>query len=285
MIDLHLHTTYSDGASETEDLVREALAFKLQAMAITDHDNTQSYAIALEAAKGTDLEIIPGIEINTVWAERETEVHVLGYYIDTDNKALQKVIKKHQEARVEQIREIAGLLQGQGGLAITFEDIQAQSRDLGSLGRPHIAQTIVEKEGAATISEAFSKYLKRNSSTYVRRSTVSPHEAAEAISESGGIPVIAHPGDMEHIEQLVVEMMDYGLRGLEAYHRSHFPATIEFHCGLAEKYGLIVTGGTDYHGMADSYQNALSRLHTPDYVYAELKKEHQQRHKASFKVS
>ncbi len=287
MIDLHLHTTYSDGISETGDLIREALAFGLQAIAITDHDNTESYALAAEAARGSSMEVIPGIEINTVWSPKnapETEVHVLGYYIDPADPDLRGVINTHKTARTEQIKEIVKKL-NKAGVPVSYEDIAEKSCEGGCLGRPHVAKTIVEKGGAGTISEAFQKYLNRDAQTYHRRNTVPPHEAVEAIYECGGIPVIAHPNEMEGIETLVVELMDYGLRGLEAYHRRHSPAIIEFHCSLAEKYGLIVTGGTDYHGPADSYQNALARLHTPDYVYEELKKERARRNMATFKVS
>lgn len=284
MIDLHLHTTFSDGMSEAEDLIREAVAFGLEAIAITDHDNTQSYSIARQQAAGSALEVIPAIEINTVWEEYETEVHILGYYIDMSESNLRQVIETHRANRYKQIETLANKLKAKG-LDITYEEILAQSRDNGSLGRPHVARALVNKGQVATISDAFNQYLTRKSDVYVKRQTVSPHEAVEAIYECGGIPVIAHPAEMEHVEQLVEELMDYGLRGLEAYHKSHRPAIIEYHCTLAERYGLIITGGTDYHGPADAYQKALGRLCIPDYVLPRLKLERDRRKKASFKVS
>lgn len=284
MIDLHLHTTFSDGVSEAEDLIREAISFGLEAIAITDHDNTQSYNIACKEAAGSALDVIPGIEINTVWEEHQQEVHILGYYIDMQEKNLRAVIEQHRAARYEQIEELAKRLQDKG-IDITYEEILAQSRENGSLGRPHVARALLNKGKVSTISDAFNQYLTRKADVYVKRNTVSPHEAVEAIYECGGIPVIAHPGEMEHVETLVEELLDYGLRGLEAYHKSHRPAIIEYHCTLAERYNLIVTGGTDYHGQADGYQKALQKLCTPDYVYSNLKKEHQRRQQASFKVS
>jgi predicted metal-dependent phosphoesterase TrpH len=148
-----------------------------------------------------------------------------------------------------------------------------------------VAKAIVEKGGAATISDAFKKYLVPSAPTYHRRDTVTPHDAVEAIYEAGGIAVIAHPGDMEIIEALSTDLINYGLRGLEAYHRSHSSVEIEFHCSLAERLGLIVTGGTDFHNTADVYANALGRLHLPDWIYPELKKEKQRLDMCSIKAS
>jgi predicted metal-dependent phosphoesterase TrpH len=284
MIDLHLHTTWSDGVSEVADLIREGADFGLEAIAITDHDNTGSYALAVDAAKDANMEVIPGIEINTVWEKHHQEVHVLGYYIDPYETNLQAVIETHRQNRYAQIEIFAEKLQDKG-IDITYDDILAQSRDEGSLGRPHIARALMAKGKVATISDAFNQYLTRNCDTYVKRKTVSPHEAVEAIYESGGIPVIAHPGEMEHIETLVEELLDYGLRGLEAYHKSHRPAIIQYHCDLAERHGLIVTGGTDYHGEAVGYKKALGRLCTPSHVLTNLHAERDRRQKAVFKVS
>ncbi len=283
--DLHLHSTFSDGNSQAEALIEEAISFGLKAIAITDHDNAASYNVALKAAEGTDIEIIPGIEINTVWDEEDCELHVLGFYIDREHPALQKVMTQHQEARHQHMQDFAKALRKQAGFDITYEEIKERAGHCVSLGRPHIANVLVEKGKVSSINEAFNKYLNRKAKTYARKQTVSPHEAVEAIADSGGIPVIAHPGDTPNIEKLTVELMDYGLRGLEAYHRSHTPGVIAYYCTLAEQYGLIVTGGTDYHGKVDGYQQALGRLHTPHWVLDELRNEHQRSRKAKFKLS
>lgn len=283
MIDLHMHTTFSDGSIAPEELVAMALENGLEAIAITDHDNTLSYLPAVEAAKGKPLDIIPGIEINTWWNDHE--VHVLGYYIDPNNSYLQEVCQEHNCARHKQMEDFVGLIQKHGRIKLTLEDIQSYSRPGGTIGRPHVAKAIVEKGGAANISDAFRKFLVPSAPTYHRRPTVTPHEAVEAIYDSGGIAVIAHPGDMEIIEDLAEDLMNYGLRGIEAYHRSHSSVEIEFHCSLAERLGLIVTGGTDFHGTVDLYPNALSRLHMPDWVYSELKKEKSRLDMTSVKAS
>ncbi len=283
MIDLHMHTTFSDGSISPEELVAMVIEHGMEAIAITDHDNTQSYLPAMKAAEGTSLEIIPGIEINTWW--KGHEVHVLGYYIDPENETLKDVCKEHNCAREEQLTHLVSLIRKQSRIGITVEDIQAFSRPGGTIGRPHVAKALVEKGGANNISDAFRKFLVPTAPTYHRRETVSPHEAVEAIYEAGGIAVIAHPGDMPIIEELATDLINYGLRGLEAYHKSHSPAEIEFHCSLAEKLGLIVTGGTDFHGTPDLYPNALSRFHLPDWVYAQLKQEKRQIDLRSVKVS
>lgn len=281
-IDLHMHTVFSDGQCLPEELVSALAEQGLTAFAVTDHDTTESLALVRKAAESTGMTVIPGIEINTVWKEKE--VHILGYYIDPEDAGLQAVIKQHQDARVVQMQEMAAKLKRLKRIDISFEDIKAASGH-NSLGRPHVAKVIVEKGAATTISEAFNRYLNPKCETYVRRKTAPPHEAVEAIYDSGGIPVIAHPGDMEAIEDLTLDLMNYGLRGLEAYHRSHSPALIEFHCSLAEKHGLIVTGGTDFHGTPDLYAKALERVKMPEYVYDELQNAHRQRGLSLFKAS
>lgn len=283
MIDLHMHTVFSDGASTPEELVQACLEQNLEAIAVTDHDNTESLVHVQKAAEGTNLEIIPGIEFNTYLGEQE--VHVLGYFIDPEHELIKQVIDKHREARVGQMHEFAEKLKKVGKIDITYDDIRNQASSEGVMGRPHVANVLIEKGAVSTIGEAFGKYLSRNTKTYVSRKTCEPHEAVEAIYESGGIPVIAHPKEMPGIEDLTIDLMNYGLRGLEAYHRSHSPVLIEFHCSLAEKHGLIVTGGTDFHGTSDLYPKAIERLHMPRRVIDAFKQENANRKMSMFKAS
>jgi 3',5'-nucleoside bisphosphate phosphatase len=273
MFDFHCHTVYSDGAARPEALVNAAISSGVKAMAITDHDTTRSYPIAKAAviAANADLDLIPGIEINTVW--KNHEVHVLGYFIDPDDTGLQDLIQRHHLARKSQMKAICKKLQKKIKCQLSFEDVCRVAGPTASLGRPHMAQALVKLGVANTIGEAFQKYLMPSCATYERRDTATPHEAVEAIYDSGGIPVIAHPGEMPDFENLVRELMNVGLRGLEAYHRSHSPAMIEFHASLAERFGLIVTGGTDFHGVADNYCPALNRLYMPPHIYDSLKQD------------
>lgn len=283
MIDLHMHTVFSDGASTPEELVQAVLEQKLEAIAVTDHDNTESLIHIQKAAEGTGLEIIPGIEFNTYLGDQE--VHVLGYFIDSDHELMQDIINRHRESRVAQMHEFADKLKKVGKIDITYDDIRSQASSEGVMGRPHVAKALIEKGAVSTIGDAFGKYLSRNTKTYVSRNTCTPHEAVEAIYESGGIPVIAHPKEMPGIEELATDLMNYGLRGLEAYHRGHSPVLIEFHCSLAEKLGLIVTGGTDFHGTSDLYPKAIDRLHMPRRVIEAFKQENANRKMSMFKAS
>lgn len=271
MIDLHMHTVYSDGSVRPEDLVALGLEHELEAIAITDHDTTESLCFARQAAEDKAIDIIPGIEINTHWEKQE--VHILGYYINPEYTGIVNINKKHYHSRLEQIEAMSNRIRSKAKIDFTFQEVYKKSNGIGSIGRPHIAKVLLEKGVVTTIGEAFNRYLNPSCSTYVSRETASPHDAVEAIYESGGIAVIAHPGDMKNIEELAKELTHYGLRGLEAYHRSHSPALIEFHCTLAEKLGLIVTGGTDFHGTVDLYKKSLDRLHMPSNLYSMLREE------------
>ncbi|MEM0952445.1 MAG: PHP domain-containing protein [Cyanobacteria bacterium P01_H01_bin.74] len=276
MIDLHMHTLYSDGSVLPDVLVQLGLDHNLEAIAITDHDTTESLVSAKKAAAEKSspersIDIIPGIEINTYLEEQE--VHVLGYYIDPDAEALKKVIKKHHQSRIDQIEGFVDTFKKKFKINFSFEDVMKHSNGIGTIGRPHVAKALIEKKVVSTMSEAFKKYLKVNCPTYVPRQTVLPHDAVEAIYDSGGIAVIAHPGEMKGFETLVTELIHYGLRGLEAYHKSHSPALVEYHCCLAEKLGLLVTGGTDFHGDAEAYPKVLEKLCLPEKTYAILKEE------------
>ena len=156
-------------------------------------------------------------------------------------------------------------------IKIKFDDIKKLVAPKGSIGRPHIARAITNAGGVQSVVEAYAKYINDDSQVYVQRKTVTPHEAVEIIYEAGGIPVFAHPVDIDISEQLTKEMMSYGLRGLEAYHRKHSPAVVEYFSSMAEKYGLIVTGGSDFHAPSLNYGTILmGKNFVPAWVYDKL---------------
>lgn len=271
-VDLHIHTSYSDGVFSPEKIVDTAIDAGLGAIAITDHDNILSYGIAKEYAKDKSLEILPGVEINTLY--KGYEVHILGYFMNLEDSDFQKLIKTQQQARIKQTKEILTLLSKKEGIRIPYENIIRQVADGGSIGRPHIAKAITNAGGTSSVIEAYNKYIHDDSPVYVQRKTVSPFEAVEVIYEAGGIPVFAHPYDVDIADSLAKEMMNFGLRGLEAYHRKHSPAIIEYFSTLAEKYGLIVTGGSDFHAPNPLNGNViLGKNFVPEWVYDELIKE------------
>jgi len=273
-IDLHIHTTYSDGMLNPEQIVDTALECELDVIALTDHDNVLSYDIAHNYVKekNIDLEIISGVEINTIY--KGYEVHILGYLMDKQNSQFIDLINFQQKARIEQTHKIIELLAKKQGIKIKFEDIQKLVAPKGSIGRPHIARAITNAGGTASVIEAYSKFINNKSDVYVERKTVSPHDAVEIISEAGGIPVFAHPIDVDIADKLTVELMNYGLRGIEAYHRKHSPAAVEHFSSLAEQYGLIVTGGSDFHAPSMNHGVILmGKNFVPESIYDNLLRE------------
>lgn len=278
-IDLHIHTTYSDGIFSPEKIIDTAISAGLDAIAITDHDNVLSYPVAKEylekiqpVGSQKPLILIPGIEINTIY--KNYEVHILGYYMDMENADFQKVVKYQQAARIKQTKEIIRLLAKKEGIKIDIDDIKNLVSIGGSIGRPHLAKAICSAGGTASIIDAYNKYINNKSPVYIQRKTVSPHEAVETIYDAGGIPVFAHPYDVDIAESLIKELMNYGLRGIEAYHRKHSPAMVEYFSTIAEKYGLIMTGGSDFHAPHPTTGNViLGKSFIPEWIYGKLVEE------------
>lgn len=271
--DLHIHTYYSDGVFSPEKIVDTAIDVGLQAIALTDHDNILSYDVAQkylkESGKDKKLEVIRGIEVNTLY--KGYEVHILGYFMDVNDNDFKEMLKSQQQARVKQTKEIISLLAKKESIKIKFEDIKKQVAEGGSIGRPHIAKAITNAGGTSSVMDAYAKYIHDDSPVYVQRKTVSPHDAVEIIYDAGGIPVIAHPHDIDIAEPLIKELMQYGLRGIEAYHRKHSPACVEYFSSMAEELGLIVTGGSDFHcPNIMNGQIMLGKNFVPDWVYDKL---------------
>ena len=271
--DLHIHTYYSDGVFSPEKIIDTALDVGLQAIAITDHDNVLAYDIGQKHIKENGLEnkieLIIGIEVNTLY--KNHEVHILGYMMNPEDKDFQAMLKAQQAARIKQCKEILALLSKKEGIKVKFEDVKKLVAEGGSIGRPHIAKAITAAGGTANVMDAYAKYIHDDSPAYVQRKTVSPQDAVEIIYDAGGIPVIAHPHDLDIAESLIKELMTFGLRGIEAYHRKHSPACVEYFSSMAEELGLIVTGGSDFHTPnIMNGQIILGKNFVPEWVYEKL---------------
>ena len=271
--DFHIHTYFSDGVFSPEKIVDTAIDVGLQVIALTDHDNILSYDVAKNYIKEKNLEdkleIICGIEVNTLY--KNNEVHILGYFMDVNNSDFKEMLKQQQQARIKQTKEIISLLSKKEGIKIKLDDIKKQVAEGGSIGRPHIAKAITNAGGTHSVMDAYAKYINDESPVYVQRKTVSPHDAVEIIYDAGGIPVIAHPHDLDIAENLIKELMQYGLRGIEAYHRKHSPACVEYFSSMAEELGLIVTGGSDFHcPNIMNGQIILCKNLVPEWVYDKL---------------
>lgn len=277
--DLHIHTNFSDGVFTPEKLVDTAMEIGLDVIALSDHDNILSHKIAFdhlqklkEEGCEKNLIVVPGVEINTIY--KNYEIHILGYFMDVENSDFKSMLKSQQEARVAQTKEILTLLYKKEGIKVSFDKIKSLVAPGGSIGRPHIAKSITMVNGTSSVTEAYDKYIHDGSDVYVQRKTVTPHDAVEIIYHAGGIPVIAHPYDIDIAEKIIEELTQYGLRGIEAYHRKHSPAMVEYYFTLAEKLGLIVTGGSDFHAPNPNNGNIiLGKNFVPEWVYEKMLEE------------
>jgi hypothetical protein len=241
-IDLHLHSTASDGVYTPTELVQVSIDKGLEFISLTDHDTTDGIPEALNATWGTPLTVIPGVEISTE-ANSPFEIHILGYYVNHQYPPLQEKLSQLRESRAERAQKVLDLL-AENGCPVSWQRVTGLAGD-GSIGRPHIAQAMVEANHVESIEMAFRRYLGRGMPAYVPRFKLLPRQAIALIREAGGVPVLAHPSRVvEHIPSLVEE----GLLGLEVYYNDYLQPEIDFLLGLAEKHDLVVTGGTDYHG-------------------------------------
>ena len=269
--DFHIHTYYSDGVFSPEKIVDLAVEAGLEVISLTDHDNVLSYGVAQKHidSNGLNLKLIQGIEVNTLY--KEYEVHILGYFPDVEDSDFKNLLKIQQQARIKQTKEILALLNKKEGIKIKFEDVKNMVAEGGSIGRPHIAKAITNAGGTSNVMEAYKKYIHADSPVYVERKTVSPFDAVEVIYDSGGIPVIAHPYDIDIAEDLIKNLMNCGLVGIEAYHRKHSPAIVEYFSSMAENLGLIVTGGSDFHvPNIMNGQIILGKNFVPEWIYDKL---------------
>jgi 3',5'-nucleoside bisphosphate phosphatase len=244
-IDLHVHTNASDGKLPPEEVVALAARQGVGLLAIADHDTVAAYSRAVEAARNyPDLKIIPAIELSS--HAPGNEVHILGYFINCGSPILESELKILRSSREERVKAMVAKLQGLG-LAITLERVQ-EIAGAGSIGRPHIAQALMEKGYVTEFREVFDKYIGQGGPAYVDRHKLTPEQAIELVLQCGGFPVLAHPTTL-NLDAHLPGMLAAGLMGLEVYYKDYMPETRQDLANLARKYRLFVTGGTDFHGI------------------------------------
>jgi predicted metal-dependent phosphoesterase TrpH len=249
LVDLHVHSTASDGKNQPAELIAKAAELGLKVISLTDHDSVEGIVPAIMAVKDyPDLTFIPGVEISTDLPDGEA--HILGYFIDYKNPEFQKELEKFRDSRTGRGRRMVEKLNGLG-INIDWARVQAIAGD-GAIGRPHVAQAMLEKGYIKTFEEAFDKYIGHGGPAYVEREKMTPQEAVQLILSAGGIPVLAHPFTVKEPEAMVKSLKKVGLMGIEAYYKDNTADTTQATLKLAQKYGLIATGGTDYHGISDS---------------------------------
>jgi len=277
-IDLHCHTTASDGRMSPTELVRFAASLALRVIAVTDHDSTEGVVEALTEAKRYGLEVIPGVELSCDVAEGE--LHMLGYFVDPVDPAFQAELTRLREGRVGRAQRMVQRLT-ELGYPISFQRVQELAGD-GAMGRPHVAQALLEAGHIANRAEAFDRFIGRNGPAYVPRPRLSPTDAVHLVRSVGGLPVFAHPfivrqdgstTELIPIAASLPELTAAGLAGLEAYYPRYRPTHTDRLLALARQYGLLVTGGSDFHGV-ESAGAALGSIYVPKKCVTALKEAH-----------
>ena len=259
-VDLHIHSTASDGNFSPAEVVGKAAERGLTIIALTDHDTVDGIASALAAAKAfPQLEVIPGVEIST--DVPAGEVHVLGYFVDYTNHELKASLERMRHSRQERACGMVTKL-GKLGIHIEWQRVQ-EIAGSGSIGRPHIAQAMLEKGYIASIKEAFTKYISRDGPAYVKRGKMTPQEAVELLLRTNGLPVLAHPLTINDPETMVIKLKAAGLVGIEAYYYGYTAEEVSQLVSLANRYNLITTGGSDYHGPNSSIEATLGGADVP----------------------
>jgi predicted metal-dependent phosphoesterase TrpH len=248
MIDLHTHSTASDGSYSPADLIRYAKTKGIRALALTDHDCVDGLQEAMAVGKEIGVEVIPGVELSAEFPNGT--MHILGLFVNPSDSVFLQRLATLQKARSQRNPKIIEKLRDMG-IKITYEEVTASSGG-GQVGRPHFARVLMKKGYVRTISEAFEKYLKNGGPAYVEKERFSPEECITLIHKAGGVAVLAHPFTLylsvEELDRLLEQLTPTGLDGVEAYYSVHTPEQTAQYEQLVRKWGLVATGGSDFHG-------------------------------------
>ena len=266
-VDLHSHTTASDGALEPRELVREAARHGVRVLAITDHDSTEALAEAFdEVAKHPPMTLVPGIEINC--DVDGGEVHILGYFLEYQTEWFQAFLREQRAERVARVYRIAARL-AELGMPIDPEEVFALVKE-GSAGRPHVAQVMVARGYVKSFREAFDRYLRAGGPANVPRKKLSPAQAVDIIRRVGGVPVLAHPGLAER-DEIIPDLVQAGLMGIECYYHEDSNSQMLNYLRICKDLNLVATGGSDFHGLHIGRTNPLGSPPVPLSVFEALK--------------
>lgn len=277
IVDLHVHSTKSDGSFTPSELVNYALEKGLSAFALTDHDTTEGLDEAMEAAKGKTVEVIPGIEFSTEYEGKD--IHIVGLYIDYKGESFTKQIQAFVDSRIERNRKMCANLQN-AGIDISYEKLLS-SFPGAVITRAHYAKYLLDQGVVKSMPEAFDRFLGDHTRYFVPREKVTPTQAVKLILDAKGIPVLAHPTlyhmSDKRLELLLYRLKEAGLAAMECIYSTYTPAEERQMKKLADKYGLLPSGGSDFHGstkpkldLAVGYGN----LQVPEEILIHLKKWH-----------
>ena len=243
--DLHLHTFFSDGTYSPEELVAHASRQELAAIALTDHDTVEGCERAAAACSSARIDFVPGAELTA--DQNGTEVHILGYFLDITSPDLLRETAKFQTVRQDRIREMVARL---NALNVPLQvDLVFELANCRAPGRPHVARALVNSGHCRTVDEAVERFLKKNRPAWVPKFKISAPGAIDLIHKAGGVAILAHPA-LNGVDDQIPQMAEAGLDGLECFHTKHSGPTAAHYVNLAAKYKLLVTGGSDCHGMS-----------------------------------
>ncbi|NLF13243.1 MAG: PHP domain-containing protein [Anaerolineaceae bacterium] len=277
-VDLHSHTTASDGGLAPQDLVARAASLGIEVLAITDHDTTTGVPAALAEARRLDIVVVPGVEISAL-SGRE-EIHLLGYFVDVENEELQAFLGRTRVARRERAEKMLARL-AQLGLPVEWERVVELAGEAGSIGRPHVATTLLEAGLIHSWDEAFERWIGRGCPAYVERYKLTPEDAIDLVRASGGLPVLAHPyiytrkGERKkdlNLKHWLPRLVRAGLAGIEVYYPNYPRRVSRSLLEMALYYGLMITGGSDFHGGAMA--NGLGSVDVPWAAWEGLERRH-----------
>lgn len=243
--DLHLHTCFSDGTYTPEELVAQAARHHFAAIALTDHDTLEACPAAAAACEKAGIEFIPGSELTA--EQDDVEVHLLAYFVDITDQELLAEMARFQAVRQNRIREMCARLQALG-VDLPADDVFTLA-NCRSPGRPHVARALVQARACRSMDEAFDRFLKKDKPAFVPKFKMSCARAIELIHRAGGLAVMAHPA-LNHTDEIIPAIIDSGLDGIEVFHTKHTPAANRHYLDLARKFNLLVTGGSDCHGLS-----------------------------------
>ena len=246
-IDLHTHSTCSDGVSTPAALVEQAAANGVQILALTDHDTTAGLAAAAQTAAACGIRLLAGVELGADLADGDA--HLLGYFRSVDRPDFQDALRHFRDGREERGRAMLAKL-ADLGLPLAWERVRAIAGE-AAVGRPHVASALVERGYVASVREAFDRYLHTGGPGYATREKYPPEEAIDLIRRNGGVPVLAHPSFVPDVEAVLDRLVPAGLQGLEVFYKNYGPEQIDEFCALAKRYGLMPSGGSDFHGLHD----------------------------------
>lgn len=269
-IDLHTHSTASDGSYPPREVIRLARERGLKAMALTDHDTIDGLPEAMAAGAEFGVEVIPGVEISA--ESPRGSMHILGYFLDYQSELLARRLGVLKQARLDRNPQIIAKL-NRLGIPLTLEQVAAISGG-GQMGRPHIAQALLRGGFVRSLQEAFDKYLGNDGQAYVNKFRFPPDEAIAMIRESRGVPVLAHPFTLglpsaDALRPRLIELKKLGLAGLECYYPEHSPGQQAMYLALARELGLLITGGSDFHG-ANKPEVHLGRVNCQSFLVYDL---------------